>query len=139
MRDQAIVLTPGDTQYVTPGTFVRVPSASTLHLAGGVYTVCDVKMGRDAAIVADGPEILQIAGSLRIGTDSYFGPAIGAPPIAAYPSGTKARISQSAHAVAQIEAPVAKITFVRDAMLEGCFCSDESKSDKHITLTCPQA
>ena len=134
----AIFLVPGDTAFVTPGTygFVRVPNAATLHLAPGIYTVCDVKMGREASIIADGPVILQIGGNLRIGTDSYFGPALGAPPIAAYVAGHKVRISQSGVAVAQITAPFAKSTFGRDATLNGCFCSDQSKSDKHITLTC---
>jgi hypothetical protein len=136
---QAIFLTPGDQQTATPGTygFVRVPNAATLHLAPGIYTVCDVKMGREASIIADGPVVLQIAGNLRIGTDSYFGPAIGAPPIAVYLSGRKVRVSQSGVAVAQITAPFAKFSFGRDASFTGCFCGDQSKSDKHITLTCP--
>jgi len=134
----AIFLGPGETTSITPGTygFVRVPNAATLHLAPGIYTVCDVKMGREASIIADGPVILQIGGNLRIGTDSFFGPAVGSPPIAAYVAGRKVRISQSGVAVAQIIAPLAKSTFGRDATLNGCFCSDQSKSDKHITLTC---
>jgi hypothetical protein len=94
-------------------------------------------MGREANIIADGPVILQIAGNLRIGTDSFFGPAFGAPPIAVYVAGHKVRISQSGVAIAQITAPFAKTTFGRDSTLNGCFCSDLSKSDKHITLTCP--
>jgi hypothetical protein len=134
-----IFLTPGETQFATPGTygFVRVPNGSTLHLAGGVYTVCDVKMGREANIIADGPVLLQITGNLRIGTDSFFGPASGVPQIAVYVAGRKVRISQSAVAEAKIVAPFAKVTFGRDSTLNGCFCSDLSKSDKHITLTCP--
>ena len=40
-------------------------------------------------------------------------------------------------AIAQITAPFAKIQFGRDASFIGCFCVDQSKSDKHITLTCP--
>jgi hypothetical protein len=136
--NQAIFLTPGDQTSVTPGTYgyVRVPNGSTLHLAAGVYTVCDVKMGRDANIVADGPVLLQIVGNLRIGTDSFFGPSFGSPPIAVYVAGRKVRISQSGVAVAQITAPFAKATFGRDSTLNGCFCADQSKSDKHITLTC---
>jgi hypothetical protein len=135
----ALFVAPGDTAFATPGTygFVRVPNGATLHLAGGVYTVCDVKMGREASIIADGPVLLQITGNLRIGTDSFFGPAIGSPPIAVYVAGRKVRISQSAVAEAQITAPFAKISFGRDATLTGCFCSDLAKSDKHITLTCP--
>jgi hypothetical protein len=80
--------------------------------------------------------LLQITGSLRIGTDSYFGPNLSSPPIAVYVAGRKVRISQSAEAIAQITAPFAKISFGRDASLDGSFCADQSKSDKHIMLTC---
>jgi hypothetical protein len=130
---------PGATSSLTPGTygFVRVANGATLHLAQGVYTFCDVKMGREAAIIADGPVLMQISGNLRIGTDSFFGPVPGAPPIAVYLAGRKVRVSQSAEAIAQITAPFAKIQFGRDASFTGCFCTDQSKSDKHITLTCP--
>jgi hypothetical protein len=129
----------GTTTAVTPGSygFVRVANGATLHLAGGIYTMCDVKTRREAAIIADGPVLLQITGSLRIGTDSYFGPNSSSPPIAVYVAGRKVRVSQSAQAIAQITAPFAKISFGRDASLDGCFCSDQSKSDKHITLPCP--
>ena len=131
---------PGGTTSLVPGTygFVRVANGSTLHLAGGIYTMCDVKTGREAAIIADGPVLLQITGNLRIGTDTYFGPNLSAPPIAVYVAGRQVRISQSAQAIAQIKAPFAKISFGRDASLDGCFCSDQSKSDKHITLTCTE-
>ena len=136
---QMVNLTPGDIQLLAPGVYgyVRVPNGATLRLAPGIYTMCDVKMGREAKIIAEGPVLLQIAGNLRIGTDSYFGPVIGAPPIAAYVAGRKVRISQSGIAVAQIIAPYAKGTFGRDSNLTGCFCADQQKSDKHITLVCP--
>jgi hypothetical protein len=136
---QVVNLPPGDVQTLTPRTygFARVANGATLHLAPGVYTFCDVKTGRDAQIVADGPVLLQITGNLRVGTDSYFGPAIAAPPIAVYVAGRKVRISQSGVAVAQITAPFAKGTFGRDSNLTGYFCADQSKSDKHITLVCP--
>jgi hypothetical protein len=43
-----INVAPGETRAVTPGTygFVRVANGATLHLAGGIYTMCDVKTGR---------------------------------------------------------------------------------------------
>lgn len=131
---------PGATQALTPGVYgyARVANGSTLRLAGGVYTFCDVKMGREAAILAEGPVVMQIVGNLRIGTDSYFGPVDGAPAIAVYALGRKVRVSQSAVAVAQITAPFAKMQFGRDAAFDGCFCVDRAKSDKHITLTCTE-
>ena len=131
---------PGTTEGpVPPGVYgvVRVLNGATLKLAGGVYTVCDVKIGRQAVLEAEGPVLLQIVGNLKIGTGSFFGPAIGAPPIAAYVAGRKVRVSQGATAVAQITAPFAKFTFGRGSMLDGCVCGDRTKTDKHITLTCP--
>jgi hypothetical protein len=135
---QPINVPPGQSLTVTPGVygFVRVANGASLRLAPGVYTVCDFRMGRDARVEAEGPVLIQIERDLRIGTDSFFGPVPGAPPIAAYVAGRKVRISQSAVAIAQIKAPFAKAQFGRDATLNGCFCSRFSKSDKHITLTC---
>ena len=137
---QVVNLGPGTTGTLTPGVygFVRVANGATLRLAPGIYNFCDVKMGREASIEADGPVLLQITGNLRIGTDSYFGPVMGPPipPIAVYVAGRKVRISQSAVAVAQIVAPNAKAQFGRDSTLNGCFCSDLVRTDKHITLTC---
>ena len=123
---------------LAPGTYgvVRVMNGGTLRFTPGIYTVCDVKVGRDARIEADGAVTLQVDGSLRIGTDSYFGPVNGAPIIDTYVTGRTVRVSQKAVAMARIVAPNARATFGRDSALDGCYCSDRSKSDKHITLTC---
>ena len=57
-------------------------------------------------------------------------------PIQAFVLGRKVRTSQSAVITAKIVAPNAKMTFGRDAAYNGCFCTAQAKSDKHITLTC---
>jgi len=134
----AVLVGPGETQALAPGVHgaIRVLNGATLQLSAGTYTVCDVKMGRAARIESTGPVKLQIVGNLRIGTESYFGPVGGTPLIETYVGGKKVRISQNAVAVAHIVAPFAKSTFGRDSALNGCFCSDRAKSDKHITLTC---
>ena len=135
--DQVDVL-PGEEKDLAPGTYgvVRVMNGATLRLTGGTYTVCDVKMGRESRVEGDGAVTLQIDGSLRIGTDSFFGPVNGAPIIDTYVTGRKVRVSQKAVALARIIAPNARATFGRDSSLDGCYCSDRSKSDKHITLSC---
>ena len=135
--DQVDVL-PGEEKDLAPGTYgvVRVMNAPTLRLTGGTYTVCDVKIGREARVEGDGAVTLQIDGSLRIGTDSVYGPVNGAPIIDTYVTGRKVRVSQKAVALARIIAPNARATFGRDSSLDGCYCSDRSKSDKHITLSC---
>jgi len=45
------------------------------------------------------------------------------------------RIS-AVHITAAIVVPNAKMSFGRDAGYSGCFCASQTKSDKHITLTC---
>jgi hypothetical protein len=135
--DQVDVL-PGEEKDLAPGTYglVRVMNGATLRLDAGTYTICDLRIGRDARVEADGAVTLQIDGNLRVGTDSYFGPANGGPIIDTYVTGRTLRVSQKAVAIARIIAPNARAAFGRDAALDGCYCSDRSKSDKHITLTC---
>ena len=111
-------------------------NGATLRLDTGTYTICDLRIGRDARVEADGAVTLQIDGNLRIGTDSYFGPVNGGPIIDTYVTGRTVRVSQKAVAIARIIAPNARAAFGRDSALDGCYCSDRSKSDKHITLTC---
>ena len=60
----------------------------------------------------------------------------GAPIIDTYVTGRTVRVSQKALAIARIVAPNARATFARDSALDGCYCSDRAKSDKHITLSC---
>jgi hypothetical protein len=134
-----VLATPGQvTGPIAPGDYglVRVPNGATLRLSEGVYTMCGIKMGRGAKIVAEGAVVLQITGSLQVGNESYFGPDTGAPPIVAYVGGTKVRLGANALAVARIVAPNARAAFGRDSRLEGCICSDRMKSDKRITLEC---
>jgi hypothetical protein len=135
--DQVDVL-PGEEKDLAPGTYglVRVMNGATLRLDAGTYTICDLRIGRDARVEAADAVTLHVDGNLRIGTDSYFGPVNGAPIIDTYVTGRTVRVSQKAVAVARIIAPNARAAFGRDAALDGCYCSDRSKSDKHITLTC---
>jgi hypothetical protein len=115
-----------------------IANTATLTLTAGEFTFCDVKMGRQAVLEAEGDVIMKIALNLRIGTASTFGPAPGFAPVGVYVGGRKVRLSQSARVIAAIVAPNAKIAFGRDAELDGCFCAQQAKSDKHITLTCQE-
>jgi hypothetical protein len=136
-----VFVKPGETLGpLPPGVYghLRIMNGATIKLAAGEFTFCDVRMGREATLEAHGPVLMKIDGSVRIGTDSFFGPVFPAPPIVAFVSGTKVRISQNGVAIAKIIAPFARGSFGRDARFEGCFCMEQSKSDKHITLLCPE-
>src|SRR5262249_32544701 len=113
-----------------------VRNGGYLPLAYGTYNFCDVKMGRSAQVVAEGTVIMNIVGDLRVGTASFFGPDLPYAPIQAFVLGRKVRTSQSAVMPAKVVAPNAKMTFGRDASYNGCFCTSQAKTDKHITLTC---
>jgi hypothetical protein len=134
-----VIVAPGQlVGPLAPGVYGRVivMNGGSLTLAPGEFTFCDVKMGRQAVIEAQGEVKMFIVGNLRVGTASRFGPAPGFPPIGVYVLGRKVRTSQSAVIIAAIVAPNAKMSFGRDASFNGCFCASQAKSDKHITLTC---
>jgi len=138
---QNVLVGTGETSGpLAPGIYGRLSilNGGTLTLAPGDFTFCDIKMGRDARLEAQGMVVMQITNNLRVGTGSFFGPtpAMGYPPIGAYVLGHLVRTSQGATVVAAIVAPNAKMTFGRDADFNGCFCASQAKSDKHISLTC---
>jgi hypothetical protein len=135
-----ILVMPGAVEGpIAPGAYgvVRVMGDATLRLSEGVYTMCDLRIGRSGNLIAEGNVVLQIVGNLSVGTDSYFGPDFGAPPIVAYVGGRSVKISHGANAVARIVAPFARTAVGRDGVVLGCVCSDRFKSDKGITLKCP--
>jgi hypothetical protein len=115
-----------------------VPTTTSTSITFPSPRVCEEIAFREANLQAAGPVRMNIDGSLRIGSSGTFGPILGAPPIIAYVSGKRVRISQDALAIAEIIAPFAKGSFGRDAEFQGCFCVDMAKSDKHITLFCPE-
>lgn len=80
---------------------------------------------------------MNVAGNVSISTASRLGPASGTVPVRVNVAGKVVRVSQAGVANAAFVAPAARISFGRDAYLLGCFCTDRTKSDKHITLACP--
>jgi hypothetical protein len=123
---------------LAPGTYgkLSVQNGSTLTLAAGTFTFCDIKMGRNASLTTLGTATLNVQRNVVVGTASTFGPAVGDTPIVVNVAGKLVRVSQSAVANAAFFAPAGRITFGRDSHLLGCFCTDREKSDKHITLEC---
>ncbi|HEV7730613.1 MAG TPA: hypothetical protein VGR62_00560 [Candidatus Binatia bacterium] len=139
--DEAVVVAVGDsTAPLPPGTYgrVRVLNGGKLRLAAGTFNFCDIKMGRGAIIEAQGPVVANVVGSVSIGTGSHVGPAGNNPPVHLNVAGHKLRVSQGAVAEAVIRAPFAKVTLGRDSLVQGCFCSESARTDKHITLICEE-
>lgn len=124
---------------LAPGTYgrLRVLNGATITLTAGEFTFCDVKMGRNASIIAQGPVSMNVVNNFAIGTASRVIPASGTTPVRVNAGGKSLRVSQSGLANVAFFAPAARISFGRDAHLVGCFCTDRAKSDKHITLECP--
>jgi len=121
-----------------PGTYgkLRIVNGGSLTLAPGAFTFCEIKTGRNTFLKTQGPTTINVEKDVVIGTASFFGPASGNTPVTVNVGGKLVRISQSAIANASFVAPLGRITFGRDANLQGCFCTDRAKSDKHITLEC---
>jgi hypothetical protein len=113
-----------------------VLDGGTLRLAGGTYEFCDFKMGRDTAVITNAATTMNVVGSVSVGTGGVLGPSAGVPIPIVNAAGRSVRVSQGADLHARVSAPEAKVTFGRDAMLFGCYCALQSKSDKHITLVC---
>lgn len=127
-------------QPLAPGSYGRVvvPNDATLVLApGGTFAFCELKIGRTARVVTSGRTTIAVAGSVQVGGASYLGPE---PPSEPTPLlnvlGLRVALSQSAVVRARVTAPNARLSFQRDATLQGCFCTDVANTDKHITLAC---
>jgi hypothetical protein len=112
-------------------------NGATLTLSPGTFTFCSIKAGRNAAITTLGPVTVNVSGTVVIGTAARLAPASGMEPVRVNVAGKAVRVSQSGVANAAFIAPSGRISFGRDALLLGCYCTDRSKSDKHITLVCP--
>jgi hypothetical protein len=139
---QSMTLAPGETSApLPPGLYgkVRISRAARLRLAGGDYTFCDVRMSREARIEAEGLVVMNVSGSLQVGRESYFGPTGDAPAIVAVVAGKRVKVGRSAVTSAEITAPLAKVSFGPAAHFDGCFCANEAKVDKEVTLTCTPA
>jgi len=124
---------------LAPGVYGRlwVLDGASITLEPGVFTFCDIKVGRSSKITTLGPATLNVAGNVAIGTSSVFGPAQGTDPITVNVAGRAVRVSDSAIATAVFVAPNARISFGRGATLQGCFCADRVNTDKRIKLVCP--
>lgn len=126
---------------LAPGTYGRVQilDGAELILDAGTFQICDLKMGRYGRFVTRGITTINVVGNLTVGSGCYGGPetANDATPILNI-GGTKVRVSQGATLQAAVDAPFAKLTFGRDSTLLGCFCGQQMKSDKHITMICTE-
>lgn len=124
-----------------PGSYGRVlvMNGADLILQPGTYQFCDVKMGRDARIDTQGATTINVVSNVTVGSGSYLGPQTANDDVTILNVlGTKVRVSQGATMQAAVDAPYAKLTFGRDSTLLGCFCGQQMKSDKHITLVCTE-
>jgi hypothetical protein len=124
---------------LAPGSYgaVRILNGGTLLLQPGDYEFCSVKLGRVAQFLTDGVTTVNVVSTFTVGSGSYIGPKPGTdqtPEINIL--GRSVRVSQGATLRAAIVAPNAKFTFGRDSIFQGCFCSDQAKTDKHITVGC---
>jgi hypothetical protein len=135
-----IQVSPGASEGPLPAGIygrLRVLNGGSLVLGPGDFTFCSIKTGRNATIATLGGAVLNVSGSVVIGTGSQLIPASGMEPVRVNVTGKSVRVSQGAFANAAFIGPQTRISFGRGSLLLGCFCTDREKSDKHITLACP--
>ena len=101
----------------------------------GEYTFCKVKVARNAHIMGFGRPTINVAGTFAFGAGSSL-TTDGNLPVILNVAGRKVRISQSAVVYAAITAPNAKLKIQRDGALFGCYCTDNSTTDKNVSLVC---
>jgi hypothetical protein len=129
----------GQTLTLAPGTYgnltIRNGGMLELTVPDGEYTFCKVKGARNAHIAGYGRPTINVAGSFGFGAGSTL-TTDGNLPVILNVAGKKVRISQSAVVYAAITAPNAKLKIQRDGSLFGCYCTNSSTTDKHVSLVC---
>lgn len=135
---QPVTVLPGESQALPPGVYgtLVVQDGASVTVAAGDYTFCEIRTGRSSAITAIGFTIVHVTGNVRIGSDSSLGPDTGVPLPALYIGGTKLRVSQGGVLRAVVSAPNVHATHGRGSRVEGCECTQRSKTDKHTTFVC---
>src|SRR5262245_39499910 len=81
---QNVTLRRGDApRTITPGTYnlVELENGTSLTLSPGSYSFCELKAGRNASIEVTGAtqSTINVAGDVRLGNGTTFGPAAGTP------------------------------------------------------------
>jgi hypothetical protein len=127
---------------LAPGSYGRliVLAGGTLTLAPGTFEFCSVKTTKGAIVeAAIGTQTtVNVTGIVRLGNGSFFGPATDAPTPILNVAGKMVRTSQMATLQAFVSIPNGLVSFGRGSTLRGSFCADRSRTDKSVTLLCPE-
>lgn len=126
-----------------PGSYgnIIVKNGATLTLDPGTFYMCKMSIGRGGIVEPHGPVTLDVTGTVRIGNEAHLVGVPPAPPVSITLNvlGKQVRAGQNAIVQAYIFAPNAQLSLGRSSLLQGSFCVDTLRNDKHITLECPCA
>jgi cysteine-rich repeat protein len=137
-----VVVLPGGTATLAPGAhgLVRVMNQATLILNGGTYEAADFLISKRAKVLVYGPITLNIAGKLRVGDVSTFGPAtntVGAQDLQVNIGGRSVRFGASANVTMFMFAPNAYLALSRTVTAKGQFIANIINTDHSATFSHP--
>ncbi|HXJ34646.1 MAG TPA: hypothetical protein VMS22_11500, partial [Candidatus Eisenbacteria bacterium] len=112
----------------------------TVILEPGSYTFCNIKIGRNAQLLARGPVHINVTGMIKFDNGSFVGPESGSVTpcdVRIFSDGPKVRISRKAQAQAVVCAPKGELELTVGANLEGAFFAQTVDSDR-VFLRAPE-
>jgi len=125
---------------LTPGTYgqLDLENGTSLTLAPGTYTFCQITTGRHVRITVSGAtqSTINVAGNVRLGNDTTLQPADGTPTPLLNVAGDAVHVGAQSDVRAFITAPNAKLTLGRASTLTGAACARSFGSGRNVTVDC---
>jgi hypothetical protein len=137
-----IVVSPGETRVLAPGTYGDVVIAGnpsgfgTLELAGD-YQFCTLKASLDAVTVFAAASTVNVENALILSRATTTNPTIDAEDIRIFVRGTGVRISRNATVTAVICAPNATLGINSGAVLAGRFVAEQVRLKRNAIIGLP--
>jgi len=140
--DAPVVVRGGQTLTLVAGAWgtVVVQNGAVLELAGGTYELASLKVGQHAAVRAAAPVTLDVAGSFRLGNDSFAGPAdptVAPHEVVVNVGGPLVRFGADSQAVLYVFAPNASLLFGRSFVGVGQFVGRNVNTDHSTHFSHP--
>ena len=132
----------GTTTNLGPGSYGKVrvhgtsASAGSLVLTGGVYTFCDLKVGRNSQLRVQNASTVNVVGKVAFGPNSFLGPdggsGLAASDIQFYAGGPLVKLTRNSFSEAHICAPDAKMRLTQGGTHIGVYVASYIRTEEVI-------
>ena len=136
-----VIVPRGATLALPPGAYSDIlveggAGGSGVLLLNGSYTLCSLRLSRDATVNFTGPTTLYVDGSLTSGNDTAFEPRAGVPvdQVQVFVAGRLVRFNRKASVGALVCAPDATVRITNGVTLRGQVVGDSMRI-RRSTLT----